>query len=733
MHCINNMTKIFGSISKILNTKSNYFEFMLIDNNGVNYKIFDNCNKYSNLFIEDNINVILSKVNENTSWKIDHLCEFNRPFNTKQMYEYIGNLYKSKTTIVNNLRLNLNWTKLSELMQLQIYDKLLIIDELQKAKIDQKNINQLNRYLLIFKMDAIKLQSSNIVYYIFGDKYNDTNLYDNLFSKLLNKLTHSEIINIISDNPFSLILNDHIKPNLKNFELLDKINNSLNNNINSDIKLMALIWSTISDYIDVNQHIYIDVIELIDIIKNTMKITINLDLIKKIDKINIYQIKGINKISTIIYTKLFDQYEKYITNKINQILNSNLTNIITDQHIISKYDEHLDLIQKKCILETINNPISIITGPPGVGKTKIITVISSILNEIGINMIITAPTGLACKNISKQIPYKVYTIAKLLFVNENNICLMTELLKSHNGIIIDEASMIDMIQFYQILTFLPNNDFRIILVGDPNQLPSIGPGQILQDLINSKKICCSELNMIYRQHNGSGIINNSIKLLKNDYKLDIFDDFRIAVTGNDDETSELIVKLLEYIKKQDAVQLIDTVILTPYRKSHKLSSDLINDQVKSIFNENHNDSNDQYCIGDRVMQIKNISNKQIVNGDIGYVTNLIKHQNKIKDLVVEYPLNNIDVHEVHYNSSELHEQIKLSYAITIHKSQGNGYDNVIVVIPHNSNPIFLNKNMLYTSITRAKKKVYIIGDDISYLNKYSKISRNTRLKQRLRN
>ena len=140
------MTKIFGSISKIIDTKSNSFEFIMTDNNDNKYKIVDSYRKYDLLFTEDHINVVLSKINDTPNWKIEQLCEFNRPFNAKQLYLYLSNLYKSKTTFIDKLCSNLNWSRLSELMQLQKYDKQLIMDELQKSKFDQKIINRLNRF-----------------------------------------------------------------------------------------------------------------------------------------------------------------------------------------------------------------------------------------------------------------------------------------------------------------------------------------------------------------------------------------------------------------------------------------------------------------------------------------------------------------------------------------------------------------------------------------------------------
>ncbi len=376
-----------------------------------------------------------------------------------------------------------------------------------------------------------------------------------------------------------------------------------------------------------------------------------------------------------------------------------------------KYHINLAEVQREAIKKLGKSKVMVITGGPGTGKTTLINSIIKIAKmsqqTIGqIQIKLAAPTGRAAKRISESSGAFSSTIHRMLEFdpirggfkyNETNY-LKCDL------IVLDESSMVDIQIMNSILKALPRT-VTLIIVGDVDQLPSIGPGQVLADIIASDVIPTVKLNQVFRQAKHSKIITNAHMvnsgkipyLGENDKKTDF--EF-IAV---DDDISA-ISKIKDIMKRQSQDMVSDVQLLTPMQRG-SVGVKAINPILQSLLNSDGLEQDYvehfgvKYCVNDKVIQTENNYNKGVFNGDIGFIAKIDKEDQEI--------IINFDGFDVKYDMNEL-DQISLAYAITIHKSQGSEYHTVIMPIL-TQHFIMLNKNLLYTGITRAKKKLIMIG------------------------
>ncbi|MGN1012686.1 MAG: ATP-dependent RecD-like DNA helicase [Clostridia bacterium] len=405
--------------------------------------------------------------------------------------------------------------------------------------------------------------------------------------------------------------------------------------------------------------------------------------------------------------------------------------------------------QKNAIYTCLNNMISIVTGGPGTGKTTIIKCIIDILELQKKNYVLCAPTGRAAKRITQTTGKEAKTLHRLLEISkidDKDIDMFYDYQVKQvddEVVIIDEASMIDLMMMNNLVKGIKPTT-QVIIVGDVNQLPSVGPGSVLKDIILSDIVPTVELKQIYRQSAKSDIIVNAHRVndgLYPEFKSKDTDLFFIQTKTIEQtiaEISSLISYRLETYAPLDVLK--DLQILTPVKKT-ELGTIQLNEQVQEILNpksDNKNQVEYQSKIfreKDKVMQIVNNYDKKysiegkffegIYNGDIGYIEMI---DNKEEKLYVKFD----DDRLVEYEFDEL-DQLEHSYAITIHKSQGSEFDYVIL-------PIFtgykklLSRNLLYTAMTRAKKMLIIIGNRsvVNYMvdNLESK-NRKTGLKEKL--
>lgn len=423
------------------------------------------------------------------------------------------------------------------------------------------------------------------------------------------------------------------------------------------------------------------------------------------------------------YVTLSDFYntEKSILMDINRI-NDIKTNIKTDKidTYISEYEKINNITfnddQKEAIKGAIENNFFIITGGPGTGKTTIIKAIVMILKDIldlsHEDIALLAPTGRASKRMAESVGAPAYTIHKYLKWNkETESFLIDEYNKSNEKIVIvDESSMIDIFLFSSLLKGLKLN-VKLILVGDANQLPSIGPGDLLNDLLHISTIKNKYLNTIYRVKEGSYItyLANDIKNRKHFDKFPTnYSDFKFIESSDDD-----IKKYLDEIANKAVEKGIHSEnfqVLAPMYKGIN-GIDSLNSMMASIFNpesEKFVIGDKYYRINDKVIQLVNDVDNNVYNGDIGYIRD-IYYLDKKMVVEIDYSGNVVE-----YKSGEF-DKFNLAYAVSIHKSQGSEYANVVIILARSFNRMFYNK-LIYTAVTRAKSSLIILGS-IDSLNK----------------
>ena len=378
------------------------------------------------------------------------------------------------------------------------------------------------------------------------------------------------------------------------------------------------------------------------------------------------------------------------------------------KYVQSKIPVHIDGFQPTdeqiaCVEQALKQSTSVITGGPGVGKTTLVkTIIQSMLYS-GYRVALCAPTGRAAKRLQESTRHEAKTIHRLLDYDPISGHFKKDLSNplSTDCLIVDEASMIDIRLFFGLIQAVHINT-KLIFVGDIDQLPSIGPGSVLKDLIETFPMHVIRLTQIFRQSEDSLIITNAHRVNHN--KLPIQkDDADFYIIENDDPSTlqrQLIKVVSERIPKRFNLDPIkDVQVLTPMKKG-VLGSQAINQTLAEILNPNPIQQitfqNQRYAVGDKIIVQRNNYEKEIFNGDIGYIT-------YINDSNIGI---NIENKPVDLKREEL-EDILPAYAITIHKSQGSEYPAVVIPLAM-QHYMMLNKNLLYTAMTRGKELVVLL-------------------------
>ena len=359
--------------------------------------------------------------------------------------------------------------------------------------------------------------------------------------------------------------------------------------------------------------------------------------------------------------------------------------------------------QKQAVQTALTSKVCVITGGPGVGKTTIINSIVRILQAKKCAVLLAAPTGRAAKRMSEATGTQAQTIHRLLkyapheggFTHNERRPLKCDLL------VIDETSMLDVPLAYQLVKAIPAST-SVVFVGDVDQLPSVGPGNFLHDLIESAVIPVVRLTEIFRQAKASAIITNAHRV--NDGELPWLD----APAESDfffihEEDPEKVVTTIKTLCSDRVPRKfgLEAQVLTPMHKG-VCGSENLNRELQTALNPTGPSLQRYgrtYRVGDRVMQIRNNYDKDVFNGDLGRITQL--------DLVEQEFVVEFDSRPVQYDFTDLDELVP-AYAISVHKSQGNEYPAVIVPLL-TQHYVLLQRNLLYTAITRGKKLVILIG------------------------
>lgn len=434
--------------------------------------------------------------------------------------------------------------------------------------------------------------------------------------------------------------------------------------------------------------------------------------------------------------------EENISKKLKPFINRNINKRLLDLHfekLIQTIQEDEGIIysqeQKEAIYGALSNGLYIITGGPGTGKTTILNAVLKIIKMLyGEDSIISlcAPTGRASKRMSLLSNHYACTIHRLLkwdlhsntfAYNENNK-LKTDI------IIIDEFSMVDTLLFQALLNGTVGVS-QIILIGDDGQIPSVGAGNLLHDLLSIDEIKHISLSHIYRQTSDSSIVDLAYKIRFNQLNESFkFNGDVSFIKMRNVQVADFIVKALDKLFNE-GYTFDDIQIIIPMY-GNVAGIDNINAAIQEWYNpkvENEPEirvNHQVFRIGDRVLQLKNQPEDDIYNGDIGVIIDIDLEN---EEIVVEF-----DVGEVIY-SKNYFSNLTLAYAISIHKSQGSEFDFVIMCV-FNDYGFMLNKQLIYTGITRAKKSLLILGDYYTFLKKSLQENlniRNTGLVSKIKN
>ena len=595
-----------------------------------------------------------------------------------------------------------------------------------------------------------KLQNS----VMFLQKYN---ISTNMALKIYD-IYGSNTIEIVKNNPYRLVEDvDGI-----GFMTADKIAKNIGVPQNSEYRVRAGILHTLNSTIDKTGNTYLPKAMLINISQNLLEMDYeeNKELYETaLDGLVIDKTVLINwqdGYEIVIPSKLYF-YETSVAQKL-ALLNSSTkqTEYKIDDEIlhfeeknkISFHDE-----QKNAIITAINSGVSVITGGPGTGKTTIIKCIIEILSQHNQKFMLLAPTGRASKRMSDATGYEAKTIHRALEVAQGDMASISRFVHNENNpfktncVIVDEMSMVDVALMHHLCKALPR-DCKLILVGDKDQLASVGAGNVLDDILTSGIIKVAMLTKIFRQNEDSLIITNAhlinegkMPIINNSCK-DFFFEEKTDTGSIKQSIVDMVARRLPTFTGLESSQI---QVLAPL-KAGVCGIDNLNRSLQATLNPPSIEKAELvvgeniFRVGDKVMQTANNYNlvwkkmngfieeegEGVFNGDIGFIEQI---DYQTGEVIVEFE----DGRACLYPRTEI-SQLSLAYAITIHKSQGSEFD--IVIIPAISGPnIILTRNLIYTAVTRAKKMVVLVGEQKNLKRMVSNtytVKRLTLLKQLLK-
>lgn len=442
-------------------------------------------------------------------------------------------------------------------------------------------------------------------------------------------------------------------------------------------------------------------------------------------------LKGDNGLAYLSYN--FDN-EVYAANKIREYVTTK-SKAINIEPFISDFEENnfpLAEKQKEAICQFFCDRFSIITGGPGTGKSTVLKAILDIQYKLNrhTSLLLLAPTGKAARRMAEATGHIAYTIHSGLHIRED--CKTDDIDKvTADVVIVDEVSMCDMKLFSLLLAAIDTRNTKLLLVGDSDQLPSVGAGNVLNELISCGKVPVTRLNLVYRQGAGSIIPVNADKINNGDSKLSYNAEFQIFPTDEQEICFNTVID--RYIAEINRVGIENACILCPMKSRGKNCVKEYNERIQSMINPPAPDKQEiqvkkvLFRVGDRIMQTKN--SEFVSNGETGFIVSIVKDEDDNLSCGIRFE----GRQDVLWYYPEEMENITLAYSITIHKSQGSEYKSVIIPMMK-SFYIMLKRNLLYTAVTRAKSKVVLVGQRAAIymaVNKTETDKRATQLGRRI--
>ena len=602
------------------------------------------------------------------------------------------------------------------------------IEEIHAACMSQVSMKELNMF---FQKFGISLTYSAKVYMFFG----------------------MNAMSIIKENPYALC--EFI--NGITFEVSDRIGLATGFPKNHRFRVIAAIRSTLRNSAYLGGHTFLPVQILVSQVSAMADIgardvedsVAEMLLSGQLKKENTGDYDG-------IYLDEFYESEQYVANRLKTLSGVVFDNVgKREEKLISHFEESSGLTlaqnQKDAIFAAAENSVMVITGGPGTGKTTIIRGIIDVMQGMGKTVSLTAPTGRAAKRMTEISGIEAKTIHRLLECKPGDDKSPYSFVKNEANpldcdvLIVDEASMVDITLMEALLKAFPTGA-RLILVGDVDQLPSVGAGNVLKDIIESDSFVCIKLTEIFRQARESMIVVNAHKINNGEYPYlsEKDNDFFFLPRGSADEICSTIADLCKNrLPKFYGVDSIAQIqVLCPSKKT-ETGVRVLNSLLQSVFNPVETGKAEKtlahctYRLGDKVMSVKNNYNIHwkkndgseegdgVFNGDVGFVTSI---DHKTKRMAVCY-----DDRTAVYDFNQL-DEIEHAFAVTVHKSQGSEFDIVVIPIWDVPRPL-MARNLLYTAITRAKKVVVLVGNE-EIVNRYvenNSVSRRySGLKEKLR-
>ena len=540
-------------------------------------------------------------------------------------------------------------------------------------------------------------------------------------------------VELVKENPYRLV-EDIVGVG---FASADKIAMNMGVEKNSPFRVRAGILHLLSDSCEKNGHTFMFRPMLDNMLTKLLGLTSDeIELLTKnvyeiLQKQNLIKIFWHENKEIVCLTKYYF-IEKSVASKLAILENSSIKLDLNLEKEIEQFEKRKKIVfhkdQKNAIIKAINSGVCVITGGPGTGKTTIISCVLEIFRMQNKKTLLLAPTGRAAKRLSETTGVEAKTIHRALeisFRQDQGVFVFNENNPLENdAIIVDEVSMVDVSLMFNLLKAIKKGT-KLILVGDKDQLPSVGPGNVLADILESEIIPLAQLTKIYRQTDKSLIISNAH--LINSGEMPVFDnkssDFFFEQKESAQETFETALELLT--KRVPAHFKIDPLkiqLLSPL-KAGVCGVENLNRELQKKLNSPSPlkpelvVGSQIFRLGDKVMQTSNNYNlewikpneneylqeegKGVFNGDMGFIREI---NNQTGEMTISFD----DKKQVVYPRSEL-GQISLAYAITIHKSQGSEFD--VVIIPITPGPsLILTRNLIYTAVTRAKKIVILVGD-----------------------
>lgn len=566
-----------------------------------------------------------------------------------------------------------------------------------------------------------------------------------------------ELYKMVEENPYRLA--DDIDG--VGFKIADEIARNAGVEMNSPFRIKSGIFYTLQQAVS-NGHTYLPMDELLERASNILNINIDnpQDLLVEMviaRKITIRKVEDLD----VVYPSALYNTELAVANKLWELANK----YVVDEASFDKKmalienceDISLDSLQKEAVREALANGVLVVTGGPGTGKTTTINAMIKYFENAGMEIKLAAPTGRAAKRMTEATGYDAQTIHRLLelsgVLSEDSSGAVFERNELNpleaDVIIIDEMSMVDVFLMNNLLKAVSVGT-RLVLVGDANQLPSVGPGNVLKDIIDSEMFSVVRLNKIFRQEAAGDIVVNAHKINKGEQ-------FEIGPSSKEfpfikrmDANAIInatVTLIKEKLPKYTDSHMNDIQVLTPTRKG-SLGVERLNSVLQEYLNPKSAGKVEKelggviFREGDKVMQIKNnykisweIRGKHgivveegmgVFNGDTGIIDNVNLF---LSELTVKFE----DDKYVTYSFKEA-DELEHAYAVTVHKSQGSEYP--AVVLPLLDGPrMLMNRNILYTAVTRAKKCICVVGDDRTFYEMVSNENEHKRfssLKLRIR-